>query len=126
MPIHTSWRSMVRSMLANPDYAKRDRTSKCYKFTDGKEVCGAAGGWSVFFATVRKMGADDKKPMPKKTQETIDLIVDWVVEEAKKSWIPVACKAVKSPKTPAHLKATLQKKLDAVKKKTGVDPCKGK
>lgn len=70
---------MVKSMLSNASYCKRNPKRKCRPFTDGKKVCGCQGGWSVFFATVNKMGADETKPRPKKatTQEAVEKILEW-------------------------------------------------
>ena len=65
MPIHTSYKSMASSFIKNPKYCKNNSERTCHGFTDGSELCGCKGGWSIFFATVRKRGWDDTKPMPK-------------------------------------------------------------
>jgi len=44
---------------------------KCRPFTDGTKVCASKRAWSVFFATINKMGADDSKPRPAKINETV-------------------------------------------------------
>lgn len=62
---------MASAMIHNASYCKRSPKKKCYKFTDGKKVCGCAGGWSVFFATLNKKGWDDTKPRPKKVSQTV-------------------------------------------------------
>lgn len=132
MPIHVSWRSMVKSMLANASYCKRNPKRKCYPFTDGKKVCGCAGGWSVFFATVNKMGADDTKPRPKgKTQEA--KVLEWFIESTLKSsdvkvppWVGMAQRVLKSPKFSDKVKAYWKSRLQAwCKKNPKHKICKG-
>lgn len=44
---------------------------KCRPFTDGSKVCISKKAWSVFFATINKMGADDTKPRPHRINETV-------------------------------------------------------
>lgn len=117
MPIHTSWKSMVKSMLSNSKYCKRNPKRKCHKFSDGTSVCGCQGGWSVFFATVNKMGADDTKPMPKRRmEESKEKIVRWFVESALKSsdrpkWIELAQKVLASPSFGENIKSYWRKRL---------------
>lgn len=71
MPIHSSWKSMASAMIHNASYCKRSPKKRCYKLTTGKKICGCAGGWSVFFATLRKRGWDETKPRSKKVTETV-------------------------------------------------------
>jgi len=118
MPIHVSWKSMVKSMLGNSKYCKRNPKRKCYPFSDGTRVCGCKGGWSVFFATVNKMGADDTKPMPKKrVQESKEKIIQWFIESTLKSsdipkWIEMAQKVLVSPKFNEKIKDYWRSRLE--------------
>ena len=82
MPIHTSWKSMVKAMLGNSKYCKKNPKRKCHKFTDGTKVCGCQGGWSVFFASVNSMKADETKPMPKK-KKISEAVTIWYIKRVK-------------------------------------------
>ena len=66
IPIHTSWKSQAKGM--GKTYKG---PTKCRKFTDGSQVCMAKKAWSVFFATINKMGASPDKPRPHKISETV-------------------------------------------------------
>lgn len=122
MPIHKSFFKMAKGIVNRSDYCKRDPTKVSYKFTDGTTLSGCKGGWSVFYATLKKRGWSDTKPMPKKASEAI---IKWFLGEADSSdptWVALALKALKSPKTPAQLKEKLRKKLATYYKKTGKKP----
>lgn len=69
VPIHTSWKSMVKSMKASYKAGK----TKCRKFTDGAITCMSKKAWSVFYATLNKHGWKDTKPRPKSVTETVFL-----------------------------------------------------
>lgn len=103
MPIHVSWKSMIKNMLDNFKYCKKNPKRKCYDFSDGSRMCGCKGGWNVFFATVNRMGADDTKPMPKKKKKFGESkIVAWFIEESRKypilpKWISLAQRILDSP-----------------------------
>ena len=108
MPIHTSWKSMCKGILANAKYCKRNPERKCHSFTDGSKVCGCQGGWSVFYATVAKRvgKGGETKPMPKKFSESREKLIEWFMESTLKSsdvghipkWVGLAQKVIKSPK----------------------------
>jgi len=55
---------------------------KCRPFTDGTKVCMSKKAWQVFFATINKMGADETKPRPQKTQEATEKLIHWFVESS--------------------------------------------
>jgi len=63
MPIHASFKNMARSMVNNPKYCARNPKKVTRKFTDGTSIRGCQGGWSVFYATIRKRGIDETKPI---------------------------------------------------------------
>lgn len=69
MPIHTTWKSMVKGMKNT--YCKKGDKTKCRPFTDGTKVCLCTKAWSVFFATMRKRGWDEGSPRSKKVSETV-------------------------------------------------------
>jgi len=138
MPIHTSWKSMAKAMVANAKYCKKDTTRRCYKFTDGKKVCGCAGGWSVFFATVKTMGAKPEKPRPK-TQESKQKILKWFMESHSSlmssdlpahsipNWIGLAKKVIESPKFNEKIKTFWRKRMGKwCKDNPNSDICKKK
>jgi len=114
---------MAKSMIGNSDYCKRNPKRKCHPFTDGSRLCGCQGGWSVFFATVNKMGADETKPRPKakKTQESKKLL-EWFMESTLKSsdlpanvipkWVGLARKILKSPKFNEKVKTYWKNRLE--------------
>jgi len=61
----------------------------CRDFTDGSKVCASTKAWSVFFATIRKHGWDEKSPRPHSVTETVFMeaveetmkdIIDWFAE----------------------------------------------
>lgn len=66
MPIHTSWKSQAKGM--GKTYKG---PTECRKFIDGSQVCISKKAWSVFFATIKKMGAKPEKPRPAKISETV-------------------------------------------------------
>jgi len=75
---------MASAIIHNASYCKRNPKRRCYKTTDGKQLCGCVGGWSVFFATMRKRGWSETKPRPKKVSQTVFdeavqefLIIEW-------------------------------------------------
>jgi hypothetical protein len=87
MPIHTDWKSMAESMSKESKY--KAGKIKCRDFTDGSKVCMSSKAWSVFFATINKMGADDTKPRPATINETVfnetvtqvlNELVEWAVK----------------------------------------------
>jgi len=53
--------------------AKQYKTGKvvCRDFTDGSKSCASSQAWSVFFATLRKHGWDEKSSRPHSVTETI-------------------------------------------------------
>jgi hypothetical protein len=60
----------------------------CRDFTDGKKVCMSKRAWTVFFASINKMGAKSESPRPKSINETvfnetahtvIDDMVRWII-----------------------------------------------
>lgn len=61
---------MIRSMLANAKYCKKNPKKKCYKLSDGAKICGCAGGWSVFYATLKSKGMKDTAAPSKKFKES--------------------------------------------------------
>jgi len=76
-------------------------------------------GWSVFFATINKMHADETKPRPKQTQEAKELLIQWFTESALQSpvdgdpnWVHIAEKLVKSETTTPPVKRYWKAKLD--------------
>ena len=87
MPIHTSWMSMLRGMT------KQYCTGKSKDTTSGKDVGGVRTcqkAESVFYATLRKHGWDEKQPRPQRLTEevfsklcddTLGDMVKWYVEE---------------------------------------------
>ena len=82
MPIHTSWKSMAKSMAKT--YCKGATKKKCKKFTDGSQVCICQKGWSVFFASINKMGAKETQPRPsKKINEAV--MIWYIKRKVKKS-----------------------------------------
>lgn len=116
MPIHASWKSMAEGMRKTYAGGK----DKCRPFTDGSKVCMSVKAWSVFFATMNKMGADETKPRPKvKTSESTEKLIEWFMEskgikdESIPSWVPLAKKVLSSPKYNEKIKAFWKKKLDA-------------
>lgn len=70
MPIHTSYKSMVRGMAKQ---YKGQGSIKCRPFTDGSKVCASEKAWSVFYATIRKRKWDDTRPMPKSLSSEVIL-----------------------------------------------------
>lgn len=116
MPIHASWKSMAEGMRKTYAGGK----GKCRPFTDGSKVCMSDKAWSVFFATINKMGADETKPRAKvKTSESTEKIIEWFMEskgvkdESIPSWVPLAKKVLSSPKYNEKIKVFWKKKLDA-------------
>lgn len=116
MPIHTSWKSMVKGMAGSYKKGKM----KCYPFTDGSKVCMRAKAWQVFFATVNKMGADETKPRPRKvkTGEANEKIIEWFLEakQVKNNippWVFLAKKIINSSKANDKTKAFWKKRLTA-------------
>lgn len=88
MPIHVSWKSMASSMRKTYCGKKDGKGGdpKCYKFTDGSEICLCKRAWSAFFATLNKHGWKDTSPRPssvsetifnKAVEETVASIVEW-------------------------------------------------
>jgi len=129
-------------MLGNADYCKKNPKRRCYKFTDGKEVCGCAGGWSIFFATMRKKGWSPEKSRPKKVSEAVFSeaveeykihVLEWFVESTLKSsdvrvpnWVGLAQKAIKSTKLSEKVKAYWRKRLQSwCKENPKAKICKG-
>lgn len=71
--------------------AKQYKTGKvtCRDFSDGSTSCASSQAWSVFFATLRKHGWDEKNSRPHSVTETVFTgaveetmkdIVDWFAE----------------------------------------------
>ena len=58
-------------MIQNMKKQYKSGKVTCRPFTDGSKVCASARAWSIFFATINKMGADDSKPRPEKVNETV-------------------------------------------------------
>jgi len=117
MPIHTSWKKMCLSMKASYKAGK----IKCRKFADGTQVCMSEKAWSVFFATINKMGADDTKPRPKRKINEAKMI-DWFMESVNNDdglprWINMALKVLKSEKYNDKIKSYWRKRLSAFCKK---------
>jgi len=123
MPIDKSWVSMIRAL--GKTYS--EGTKKCRELKGGGKICIPEKAWSVFFGVIAKKygrGAE-MKPMPKKTQETIEEIVRWVVEEGGTTyprWVVEAIKALKSDSTPPKEKIKIREKLIAYFKKSGQKP----
>jgi len=117
MPIHASWGSMIRSFLNNPKYCKKNPKRKCHKLSDGKRICGCQGGWSIFFATVNRMGADDTKPIPKsKKKFNESKTVDWFINKSKEypilpKWIGLAKRVIASSQFEESVKNFWNKKI---------------
>jgi hypothetical protein len=119
MPIHTSWKSMAEGMRSVKAY--NQGKIKCRPFTDGSKVCMRTRAWSVFFATINKMGADETKPRPQKvkTSESMEKVIKWFMEskgitdENIPNWVPLAKKVLNSPKFTEKIKVFWKKKLDA-------------
>ena len=117
MPIHVSWSSMIQNMLDNPKYCSKDSKRKCHKLSNGKRICGCQGGWSIFFATVNRMGADETKPMPKsKTKFNESKVIKWFITESKKfpilpKWIGLAQRIIDSPQFEESVKDFWSNKL---------------
>ena len=116
MPIHTSWKSMATGMKTTYKKGK----VKCRKFADGSQVCMSEKAWSVFFATISKMGASDTKPRPKKKINESKLI-DWFMEAKMENdiprWVNMALKVLKSDKYSAKIKTYWKKRLTGYCKK---------
>jgi len=74
MPVHTDYKSMLRSIAKT--YCKGEG-GKSVKITDGSTVSVCAKGLTVFYATLRKNGWNESKPRPKATSET----VEWYLEK---------------------------------------------
>lgn len=118
---------MINSILGNSKYCKKDPKRKCYKFADGTRVCGCSGGWSVFFATLNKMGADETKPMPKKKTEESHKVIQWFMESTLQSssvsanltpkWVGLAEKVISSEKFSEKVKSYWSERLAEYKKK---------
>jgi len=117
MPIHTSWKKMAIGMRASYKAGK----TKCRKFADGSQVCMSEKAWSVFFATINKMGASDTKPRPKKKKINEAKLLDWFMEAKMENdlprWVSMALKVLKSDKYNAKIKAYWKKRLTAYCKK---------
>lgn len=118
MPIHVPWKSMIKSFLNNKKYCKKNSKRKCRKLSDGSRICGCQGGWSIFFATVNKMDADDTKPMPKKKKKNFNesKITSWFIGESKKypilpKWVSLAQKILTSPQFEESVKVYWKDKL---------------
>ena len=117
MPIHVSWKSMIHSFLNNPKYCKKNPERKCHKLSDGKRICGCQGGWSIFFATVNRMGADDTKPIPKsKKKFNESKIIANFINNSKKfpvfpKWVGLAQRILDSPQFEESVKTFWRNKL---------------
>jgi len=136
---------MIRSMLGNASYCKRNPKRKCYDAVGGKKICGCAGGWSVFFATMRKRGWDEKKARPKKvteavfmeaveqTVEEMDLkLIKWFESTLKASdvnvprWVGLAKRVISNPKLNEKMKKYWRGRLEVwCKKNPTAKVCKG-
>ena len=100
-------------------YTKKGQSAVCRNFTDGSKVCMSKKGWSVFFATINKMKADETKPRPKQTQEAKELLIQWFTESALQSsvdgipkWVYIAEKLVNSETSTPQVKKYWGTKLD--------------
>jgi len=95
----------------------------CRPFTDGSKVCMSAKAWSVFFATINKMHADETKARPRvKTNEATEKIVEWFLESKQVKgdvppWVFLAKRIINSPKSSDKIKAFWKKRLDSWCKK---------
>ena len=125
---------MVKSMKGT--YCKKGDKTKCRPFTDGTKVCMCAKGWSVFFASINKMGADETKPRPKsRMSEAYRSKLAAFIEATLKSadlpensvprWVGLAQKVLKSPKFNDKIKTYWRKRLqDWCKKNPKNKACK--
>lgn len=117
MPIHVSWKSMARSIANNPKYCKKGSKRVCKKLTSGAEICGCAGGWSIFYATMKKRGWDEGKPRSKKVTETI---FNQAVEETVSGFTKWVCEkwgvSETVPKKNKKVQETEPKNIDEIVK----------
>lgn len=123
---------MIRNMLNNPKYCKKNPERKCHKLSDGKRICGCQGGWGVFFATVNRMGADEKNPIPKsKKKFNESKTVEWFINNSKKfpvlpKWIGLAQRILASPQFEESVKDFWRGKLkDYCEKHPEASICEG-
>ena len=132
MPIHVSWKSMIQNMLNNPKYRKKNPERKCHKLSDGTRICGPQGGWSIFFATVNRMGASETKPIPKaKKKFNESKIINNFINNSKKfpvlpKWVNLAQRILVSPQFEESVKTFWSNKLKAYcKDHPEAELCKG-
>jgi hypothetical protein len=100
-------------------YTKKGQPTVCRDFSDGSKVCMSKKGWSVFFATINKMGASETKPRPKQTEESRDVLIQWFTEayiqapldDGDPSWVEIANKLIESPVTAPAVKEYWKDKL---------------
>jgi len=63
MPIHTSFKSLVKGM--KKQYKGMGKTV-CRDFTDKTKICASKKAWQVFYSYLNKNRWDETKPMPTK------------------------------------------------------------
>lgn len=117
MPINISWKKMALGMKST--YTKKGQSTVCRDFSDGSKVCMSEKGWSVFFATINKMGAKDTKPRPKQTQESREALIQWFTESKLETtlngvprWVGIAEQLIGLPTTDQRIKNYWKNKLD--------------
>lgn len=88
MPVHSSWKSMLRGMIRTYCRGKSKKGWKSITFTGGKKVRACPKARSVFYATVTKRCGKgcETKPMPKKVRESVELETYFLLGNAEIEW----------------------------------------
>lgn len=99
-------------------YTKKGQSTVCRDFTDSSKVCMSKKSWSVFFATINKMGADETKPRPKQTQEAKEQLIQWFTESVLQvqsngvpKWVNIAEKLINLETSTPDVKKYWKEKL---------------
>lgn len=78
MPIHISYRSIIRGMASHYKSGK----IICRPMSDGSKICASTKAWQVFFAYCNKKGYDETKPMPRKMslEDILELASEFITD----------------------------------------------
>lgn len=73
MPIHGSWKSMIRGL------GKQHPGEKECRLVGGDTICVSKKAWSVFYGYIKEHNLNEKTKMPHKIEESLDIMVEWYV-----------------------------------------------